>query len=171
MNKGPLNLVGAEPPARHPAPMSAVEFHDFYVQHRTKLMAYLTRCGCPRSHVDDMIQDAFVLAWQHRNTFRGDSPFGGYLKGIAKNLLRNAHRSGILHPSSQIGANHSAPLAHTDVKRNELIEQMREHLAGEQWQIVDFVYLRRMTISDAAREIGCTPAILYNRLSRAKKNS
>jgi RNA polymerase sigma-70 factor, ECF subfamily len=156
------------PAPRYLAPLTALEFHEFYVQNWPKLMGYFTRRYGRNSHVEDIVQEAFLLAWTQRAGFRGDAPFAAYLKGIARNLLRNVHRSGAFREDTPFDQNHPAPAIGTDLPKLELIEQMQKRLSAKQWNAVDSICLRNMTIAEAARQTGCKPAVLYNRLSRAR---
>lgn len=53
-------------------------------------------------HADDLTQDVFVRAWQKLATFRGDGPFGGWLRTLAVHLLANAHRRQAPLPTATI---------------------------------------------------------------------
>ena len=48
---------------------------------------------CADAHlVDEVVADTFVRAWRKAHTFRGDSPVGAWLWGIARRRLADATR-------------------------------------------------------------------------------
>jgi RNA polymerase sigma-70 factor (ECF subfamily) len=153
---------------QHPAPMSAVEFHDFYVLNMPKVKAYLSRRGCPKSQVDDVIQTTFLLAWRKRGTFRGSAPFSAFLFGIAKHLLRNARRDA-KYECSRLDANHPASLIKSGMIWSELPELVKRSLTLEQWQAVELISLHTLKMTEAAEQANCSPSVFRARLYRARK--
>jgi RNA polymerase sigma factor (sigma-70 family) len=158
----------AETTDRRIVPISATDFQYLYVQYRPKLMAYLARHGCPKSHKEDIVQDAFMVLWQKRATVY-DGAFFGYLRGIAKNLVKNARRTDLLQTALRLDAIQPPVHNGVDTAWNDFFDSVRRHLTAEQWQAVELVCINRIGVAVAAKQTCCTSSIFRARLYRARK--
>ena len=71
-----------------------VAFEDLYRRHRNRIYALMWRlCGGDHALAEDMLQEAFVRAWQKLDTFRGDSRFGTWLHSLSANVALSDRRS------------------------------------------------------------------------------
>ena len=61
-------------------------------EHQASLRAFVRTLGVDSDWVDDLAQDAFVVAYRELETFDEDRDFGKWLRGIARNLVRNELR-------------------------------------------------------------------------------
>jgi RNA polymerase sigma-70 factor (ECF subfamily) len=61
-------------------------FGELARRHGAAVRALLRRMGADASLADDLAQDAFLAAYEHISEFRGEGPFGGWLKRIAARL-------------------------------------------------------------------------------------
>ena len=61
-------------------------------EHQASLRAFVRTLGVDPDWVDDLAQDAFVVAYRELETFDEDRDFGKWLRGIARNLVRNELR-------------------------------------------------------------------------------
>jgi RNA polymerase sigma-70 factor, ECF subfamily len=157
---------------KHSAILSAADFQQLYEHYLPQLKTYLIRRGCPAPQVDDIAQDAVLIAWRQREAFRGDAPFWAYLLGIARNLLRHAWRDGALHNTASLDSNYLSSPANTPTARielKELLGLMKQHLSFEQWQAMELIYLNNLSAEQAAEHASCDLPAFYARLSRARK--
>jgi RNA polymerase sigma-70 factor (ECF subfamily) len=71
-------------------------FEHLYRAHSGRVYAICLRMVKDRTQAEDLVQEAFVRAWQKLNTFRGDSAFTTWLHRLTVNLtltyLRNQKR-------------------------------------------------------------------------------
>ena len=67
-------------------------FEALVVEHQASLRAFVRTLGVDPDWVDDLAQDAFVVAYRELKTFDEDLDFGKWLRGIARNLVRNELR-------------------------------------------------------------------------------
>lgn len=51
----------------------------------------------PRLHVDDLVQEVFLAAWQRLDRLRDDEAFGGWLAMIARNRATDFHRQSVAY--------------------------------------------------------------------------
>ena len=64
-------------------------------EHQASLRAFVRTLGVDTDWVDDLAQDAFVVAYRELETFDEDRDFGKWLRGIARNLVRNELRKAV----------------------------------------------------------------------------
>lgn len=69
-------------------------FESLYRRHRDRVYALVWRlCGGDHALAEDLLQEAFVRAWQKLDTFRGESRFGTWLHRLSANLTLTDRRS------------------------------------------------------------------------------
>ena len=59
---------------------------------QARLRAYVRSLGVLADSVDDVAQEAFVVAWKKRDVFQRDSNFGAWVREIAKGIVVNEFR-------------------------------------------------------------------------------
>ena len=68
-------------------------FESLYQRHRNRIYALVWRlCGGDNSLAEDLLQEAFVRAWQKLDSFRGDSRFGTWLHRLSANVALSDRR-------------------------------------------------------------------------------
>ena len=68
-------------------------FEMLYRTHCDRIYALCWRmCGCDGTLAEDMVQEAFVRAWNKLGLFRGDSKFGTWLHRLAVNVVLSDRR-------------------------------------------------------------------------------
>lgn len=68
-------------------------FEKLYRSHCDRIYALCWRmCGCDAAVAEDMVQEAFVRAWNKLGLFRGDSKFGTWLHRLAVNVVLSDRR-------------------------------------------------------------------------------
>jgi RNA polymerase sigma factor (sigma-70 family) len=81
-------------------------FESLYRRHRGRIYGLVWRlCGGDAGLAEDLLQEAFVRAWQKLDSFRGDSRFGTWLHRLAANVALSDRRIRVRH------ARHEEPLA------------------------------------------------------------
>jgi RNA polymerase sigma-70 factor (ECF subfamily) len=74
-------------------------FGELARRHGAGVRALLRRMGADPSLADDLAQDAFLAAYEHIAEFRGEGPFGGWIKRISARLyVRRWRRRAQLDP-------------------------------------------------------------------------
>ncbi len=68
-------------------------FEQLYRSHCDRIFALCWRmCGGDRALAEDMVQEAFVRAWNKLKLFRGDSKFGTWLHRLTVNVVLSDRR-------------------------------------------------------------------------------
>lgn len=71
-------------------------YEKLYRRHRDRIYGLLWRlCGGDAALAEDLLQDAFVRAWQKLGSFRGESRFGTWLYRLSANVALSDRRSRI----------------------------------------------------------------------------
>jgi RNA polymerase sigma-70 factor, ECF subfamily len=68
-------------------------FARLYDQHAPRVHALCLGLTGDRAEAAELVQDVFVRAWQHLDSFRGDSAFGTWIHRIAVNAALASRRS------------------------------------------------------------------------------
>ncbi len=71
-----------------------VAFEELYRRHRNRIFALMWRIGGGDAALaEDLLQDAFVRAWQKLDSFRGESRFGTWLHRLSANVALSNRRT------------------------------------------------------------------------------
>jgi len=91
------------------------QFSNMHDQYRDRLLNSMTAFVKDREEAEDITATAFAMAFEKRNTFRGDSSLYTWVHAIATNEARNRRRSPSLHVSLEsIEASDSLKAARPD---------------------------------------------------------
>jgi RNA polymerase sigma-70 factor (ECF subfamily) len=82
---------------RHPVTPKSREqpisqFETLVREHQAGLRAYVRALGAQDAWVDDLAQEAFLVAYRRLGDFEADADFGRWLRGIARHLVLNERR-------------------------------------------------------------------------------
>ena len=67
-------------------------FAGLVKEHQASLRVFVRSLGVEPDWVDDLAQDAFVVAYREMDSYDSERDFGKWLRGIARNLVRNELR-------------------------------------------------------------------------------
>ena len=67
-------------------------FAGLVEEHQASLRVFVRSLGVEPDWVDDMAQDAFVVVYREMCSYDSERDFGKWLRGIARNLVRNELR-------------------------------------------------------------------------------
>lgn len=76
---------------RHDSAIST-EFTQLVAQQHQQLRSFVRTLGVAPDWVDDLAQESFLVAWRERDSFDHQRDLGKWLRGIARNLVRNELR-------------------------------------------------------------------------------
>lgn len=82
-------------------------FRRLYDGHVGRIYALCLRLEGDRGRAEELTQDVFVRAWDHLDSFRGESAFGTWLHRLAVNLVLSDRRSAWRRSKHEIS--HAAP--------------------------------------------------------------
>ena len=143
-----------------------------FVARRAELIGYL-RAIAPPDLVEDAFQEVFLVVHRRLGDFRRDGDFPAWVRGIARNCVRQLlRRSGRLRclPDGELAdlidravAEGQSELAGVDALRGCL-----ERLAEPHRRIIELRYAIGRPLAAIAREIGSTEGSVQVTLSRLR---
>jgi RNA polymerase sigma-70 factor (ECF subfamily) len=78
-------------------PPSPEVFADLVREHQSSLRGFIRALGVESLGVDDLAQEAFLVAHREYQSFDRQKDFGRWLRGIARNLVANERRKEARH--------------------------------------------------------------------------
>ncbi len=141
-----------------------IELHSRSVYH----LAY--RFCWNHDDADDIVQDAFVRAFQYLHSFRDGETFGPWLRRIAINCClrlrsRSAHREDF-PPAEPEVRGESSP-ADALAARDRVREELRR-LPGRQRAAIVLFEMQGLSVAETAEAMGCAPGTVKRHLHRAR---
>ena len=136
---------------------------------------------------DDVLQDAYLKAWQKLDTLADPEKFPGWLGQIVANTALEALRrkrpvtfselSGendegeeFVYDIQDEDINRQPELAYTDKERSELIHGMIDDLSDDQRLCVMMFYIQGLSVKEIAESLGCSENTVKSRLNYGRKN-
>lgn len=163
-------------------------FDELVRRHQHKVYGLALRLSGDPTDAEEILQDAFLQAYQHLAEFRGDAKFSTWLYRIATNaalMLRRSRR----HRTTESLEDYlprfreDGRLARFDVdyaragrvdqvlERGELARRVREavdRLPDDYRAVVELRDLEELSTEETAAVLGLAPAIVSTRLHRAR---
>ncbi len=72
--------------------LTAEKYIEFVRANHAGLRAFIRSIGVDAMWVDDLAQEAFIIAYQRMDEFDAERDFGAWVRGIARNLVINERR-------------------------------------------------------------------------------
>jgi len=151
-------------------------FADLVRDHQASLRVFVRSLGVEPGWVDDLAQDAFVVAYREMDSYDPARDFGKWLRGIARNLVRNElrkqgrHRR-ILHESL---SQHLLNLAENkedqvDVTQLSALRDCVEQLPGRSRELVHSRYFEGWDATILADKFEMKAATVRQTLLRIRR--
>ena len=124
---------------------------------------------------DDVVQEAFVKAWQALDRFRPDAPFRPWLLRIVANEARNRARSGrrrqwLALRSAAVSDRDAAPSPETAalaLEDREALVAALNRLEPRDREVIGYRFLLGLSEAETAEVLEVRPGTAKSRLSRA----
>ena len=157
-------------------------FGELVARHERAVYSVISRMALCRDDVDDLAQDAFVLAYRSIGSFRGESSFATWLYSIAvnttlKSLKRGKRRQALSLDDPDIALGETlvttdqpdpAEAAHAR-DRNRRVRQAIDTLPEKQKVVVLLHYFEDRTCEEIAKILHCSVGTVWSRLHYACK--
>ena len=99
---------------------------EFVARYADQIYLYIRSRLTPRLDlVDDLVQEVFLAAWENLATYRGESPLGWWLQGIARHKVENFYRACLRSPVPLEEASQEAPQLVMELDINEFLDRGR----------------------------------------------
>jgi len=161
-----------------PEPGNAAAFSRLVQRHHRDLLVFARALTQNRQASAEIVQDAFVTAWDKLAAFDVTRDFGAWMRGIVRNKWREWLRRN--NRSVDIDDEHLALLdgsvaewqGITAREQNPVfsaLELCLDRLPEPLREAVDSYYYKHEHGEEAAAELGASPAALRKRLQRARQ--
>jgi RNA polymerase sigma-70 factor (ECF subfamily) len=150
-------------------------------QNRKWLSAYILSLTGSPDDSDDLIQKVFVRALEIQDTYNGSSPLGAWLRGIAKNIVKEYWRSLSKEPlvstekaleyldnSACRAEGYSVDERHENI-RIKALRHCFKNLTGRMHSMLKLKYFKQKTSSAIAAVLNMKASAVDMALSRARK--
>ena len=124
---------------------------------------------------EDIAQQTFLLAWQKQSELRDPDRFGGWLRGIARNLARNDRRlkthanrrsmESVPEPSTEVTPSNST----SQFEQNELLWSTLEQIPVEYREPMILFYREEQSVRNVATMLNLSEAAVKQRLRRGRE--
>ncbi|HLX61002.1 MAG TPA: RNA polymerase sigma factor [Planctomycetota bacterium] len=126
-----------------------------------------------RADVDDVVQDVFLAALSHAESFRGESSPWTWLAAITINRCRRQQRRTMLwrKVAGWFGARDAAPAADEQIQEGEVNRRVRAcvfALPEKEREVVVLYYLEQFSAAEIGRMLGVSVNVVDVRLHRAR---
>jgi RNA polymerase sigma factor (sigma-70 family) len=99
---------------------------EFVANYSDQIYNYIRSRLIPRVDlVDDFVQDVFLAAWENLASYRGESPLGSWLHGIARHKVENYYRACLRAPLALEEAGEDASEIIMGVDLEEFLDRER----------------------------------------------
>lgn len=183
MQMRPATAAQAAPPATNAGPLdhsaASAIFEILVREHADMLTAYLRTLVRDSSAIDDIFQEAMLVAWRRINEYDRARPFAPWLRGIAHMLVlehsRKARSRPIVTDPELLSAidrrfeSFEAAPADSFLDRTKRLGDCVGRLPAAMREAIELVYIRNMTIVAAAESVGDTKDALGKRVQRARQ--
>ena len=85
--------VGISEDVRAAQEGNVAAFERLYREHAGRVYALCLRLTADAPRAETLAQDSFVKAWERLGTFRGESPFGAWLRQVTVNVVMGDQRA------------------------------------------------------------------------------
>lgn len=170
-------------PQEQPQPRKdarALPFAELYESHFVFVWRTALRLGTPECNLDDVVQEAFIIAYRRQDQFEGRSSLKTWLYGIVFNVVR-AHRREMgakhpaaLHPELRHDPDVLADAAdgpHEHAAKREaarFVDQFLQGLNQDQRDVFVLAELEQLTAPEIATVLDTCLNTVYSRLRLAR---
>jgi RNA polymerase sigma-70 factor (ECF subfamily) len=150
-------------------------FEQIYCRYYPMVIAFLAQHEADQERLDDLTQEVFRRAWQHRRRCRNYRRASMFLTGIARNVIREnskrRKRDIVCRRLDDTAPAHKPVTYETPVtvaQRHEAhrdIHQGMRRLPSKQREAVNLADLEQLSRREAARRVGCSLKAFCQRLA------
>ncbi len=119
--------------------------------------------------VDDIVQEAFVKAWENRDTFKGQASLKTWLYRIAMNCAHDYYRKNLKMKDKEDDYQESIAEVGDNVELQNLITKGLEQLNWQQREAFILFYKLELGQKEIAEIQGVPVGTVKSRLSKAKQ--
>lgn len=152
-----------------------LSFDSIYAEHFDFLTQSLHWLGVEPGHVDDAVQDVFLVVHRRLSEFKGLSALKTWLYGIALRVARDHRRRKGRKGESELLTSDLPDLASGPFERASASQSMRQlqrllaQLSDEKREVYVLAELEQMTAAETAQLLGLSLTTVNSRLRVARE--
>lgn len=151
---------------------------DFVARFADGIYSYIRSRLTPRyDHVEDLVQETFLAAWENLNRYESSGSLHGWLLGIARHKVEDYYRARLRAHDPMDDEDEAQPTLASPPKVHELMEQ--EQLRSKMQQVLSALpeqyrlaliwrYWDKASARDMASKTGKTEKAIERLLARAR---
>lgn len=152
-------------------------FEALVREHAEMLVVYIRAALGNTPDVDDILQETMVVAWRRLDDFDQTRPFGGWIRGIAKNLLLAHRRQQSTRPydslildqlDSRLGQL-AARSGDTWEEKLEVLRTCVQALPDHDQRVIQLRYFQQLAIRQVSELLESNEGVVKKRLQRARE--
>ena len=155
---------------------SEAAFEILVRQHHRRLLAYAISITGDPDVAPDIVQDAFVVAYENLEKFDAAKDFGAWMRGIVRNKSREWNRSRklvtmdeemleVLEQKHRVWDNQEAE---SGIRIFSALQECLTKLPQVMGQAINLFYFQQLSGADIADRLGVGEAAVRKRLQRAR---
>src|SRR4051794_22878870 len=157
---------------------SAAAFGALVERHQNALKRRIEKSGWSPEDADDIVQEVLIKAWKKVNTFRFEAAFPSWLTSIARNQALETLRQNskaklhtVVHDEHDELTSNEPNILSVLCERETATEVHNAvRLLPKQYRpVIPLRDLRRVSVADAARELGMSTGLVKLRQHRGRK--
>lgn len=150
-------------------------FQEFYKRYYPTLRAYLFRMGFDKERAQDIIQQAFLYIWEHRDGIKPDKSLRAYIFRMAYTRGLNAHRDSARFDTSEMLSELPASAAdpHDDTQYSLMQQQLGkciQALPERRRLTFELCFLQELSYKEAAEVMQVSVKTIENNMTAALKS-
>ena len=149
-------------------------FRNFFERHQESLFRYLRSRNMDKETAEDLIQQAFVYIWEHRDGIDPDKSLRSYLFRIAYTRMLNHIRNNRKFDDSKeqpAGETHQTPEDKTRARDLEkAIRQTLKSMPEKRSRVFELCFLEEFTYREAAEVLDVSVKTIENHMGLAFKD-
>lgn len=168
----------SESAALEPRPLRAAQadeqraFAEAYAQHYAAVWRCLRALGVPPDHVDDAVQDVFLVVHRRLPGFDHAAPLRRWILGIARNVALKVHERRHRPPPRLALVQPEPPAPEELLARRdaaEVVARFLDALDPDQRAVFVLAQLEGLDMPEIARTLGINLNTAYSRLRLARR--
>tara|TARA_R110002096_G_scaffold249804_2_gene442196 strand:+ start:618 stop:1160 length:543 start_codon:yes stop_codon:yes gene_type:complete len=150
-------------------------------EHHASLRGFVRALGVDPLWVDDVAQEAFIVAYNRLDEFDRERDFGPWLRGIARNLVINERRKNarrkriisdnltdVLVSTSSVAEEEEQELGDSGLAKLKALKECLATLPEKSLQMMKSRYEDDLSAQDIAEQFGMKPPAVRKALERVR---
>ncbi len=143
-------------------------FEQLYFDYHERLVKFLFRVIRRHEDLEEVINDTFLIVWQHAGDFRGASRVSTWIFGIAyRRALETIRMSSVRVRDAALKVSEQEPIRQAE--DGPILETLLSRLPPEQCLVIVLAYCMNYSCEEIAAIVACSVNTVQLRMSHARR--